>query len=213
MSVHLKVIEDGEPFAFSEANRAEVERILAKYPPDRKRSAILPLLHLAQKQNGGWVSRQVVEHIAELLEVPKIQALEVATFYTMFNLKPIGRYHVQVCGTTPCWLRGSDEVFRACRDMGLEKGKTTEDGLFHLSEVECLGACVNAPVVQINDDYYEDLDYARMKAILEAFKRGEKPRPGTQIDRQFAAPEGGPTTLKDRVPENVTPGGAVREDA
>ena len=188
MSVHLKVIEDGEPFAFSEENRAEVERILSKYPPERKRSAILPLLHLAQKQNGGWVSRQVVEHVAELLEIPKIQALEVATFYTMFNLKPIGRHHVQVCGTTPCWLRGSDEVFRACRDMGLEKG-------------------------QIDHDYYEDLDYEKMKAILEALRRGERPKPGPQVDRQFAAPEGGPTTLKDRVPANVTPGGRLKEDA
>ncbi len=213
MHRHVKVVEDGEPFAFSEENAAEVKRILAKYPPARKRSAVLPLLHLAQRQNGGWVSRQVIEHIAGLLELPNIKVLEVATFYTMFNLKPVGRHHVQVCGTTPCWLRGSDEVFRACRDMGLEKGRTTDDGLFHLSEVECLGACVNAPVVQIGDDYYEDLDYDRMKAILEALKRGETPKPGPQVDRQFAAPEGGPTTLKDTVPADVTPGGAVKEGA
>jgi len=207
----LEVTQDGGPFVFTDDNRAELDAIIAKYPTGRQRSAVMPALYLAQRQNGGWISREAVEHIAEVLDMPKIQVLEVATFYTMYNLKPIGRYHVQVCGTTPCWLCGSDEVFRACKDMGLEKGKTTGDGLFHLTEVECLGACVNAPMIQINDDYYEDLDYDSTKALLEAFARGETPKPGTQVDRQFSAPAGGPTTLTDRIPGGVTPGGAVKE--
>ncbi|MFQ5347153.1 MAG: NADH-quinone oxidoreductase subunit NuoE [Rhodothalassiaceae bacterium] len=209
----LDVIESGGPFAFTEANRKRADAIIAKYPAGRQRSAVMGLLYLAQEQNGGWVSREALEHVADYLGLTRIQVLEVATFYTMYNLKPIGRHHVQVCGTMPCWLRGADEVMRACRDFGLEKGKSTADGLFHLSEVECLGACVNAPMVQIDADYYEDLDYERMTAILEALRRGETPKPGPQVDRQFAAPEGGPTTLRERVPENVTPGGALKEGA
>ncbi|GGO05885.1 NADH dehydrogenase [Iodidimonas muriae] len=193
----LEVTKSGGPFRFSDENQDEVKAIIAKYPEGRQRSAVMPLLYLAQRQNEGWVSREAIEHIAELLSVPKIQVIEVATFYTMYNLKPIGRHHVQLCGTTPCWLRGSDEVMRACTDMGLEKGKSTEDGLFHLTEVECLGACCNAPMVQINDDFYEDLTYESTKAILEALKRGETPKPGPQKDRQFSAPEGGPTVLRD----------------
>ncbi len=209
----LDVIESGGPFVFTDANRKRADAIIAKYPAGRRRSAVMGLLYLAQEQNGGWVSREALEYIADYLGLTRIQVLEVATFYTMYNLKRIGRHHVQVCGTTPCWLRGADEVMRACKDFGLEKGRSTADGLFHLSEVECLGACVNAPMVQIDADYYEDLDYERMTAILEALKRGETPQPGPQVDRQFSAPEGGPTTLKDRVPENVTPGGALKEGA
>lgn len=195
----LNVTQSGGPFAFSEENQKKIKTILAKYPEGRQRAAILPMLDLAQRQNDGWVSSEVIEHVAKLLELTEIQVLEVATFYTMFILRPIGRVHVQLCGTTPCWLRGSDDVLRACNDMGLETGKTTEDGLFHLSEVECLGACCNAPMVQINDDYYEDLTYDSMKAVLEAFKRGETPKPGPQVDRQFSAPVGGPTVLKDMI--------------
>lgn len=196
----LEVTKSGGPFEFSPANGKKVKAHIAKYPAGRQRSAVMPLLWLAQEQNGGWISREAIEHIAELLGMPKIQVLEVATFYSMYILKPIGKHHVQLCGTTPCWLRGSDEVMRACKDFGLEKGKTTGDGLFHLTEVECLGACCNAPMVQIGDHYYEDLDYDRMTALLEAFKRGETPEPGPQTDRQGSAPEGGPTVLRDMVP-------------
>jgi NADH-quinone oxidoreductase subunit E len=134
--------------------------------------------------------------------MPYMRAYEVATFYTMFNLAPVGRYHVQVCGTTPCMLRGSDDVLEACYAKGLKKGATTADGLFTLSEVECLGACANAPMVQINDDNYEDLTKESTTAILEALARGETPKPGPQVDRRVSAPEGGPTTLLQMVSEN-----------
>lgn len=207
----LQVTQDGGAFAFTKENRKRVRERIKNYPEGRQRSVVLYALDLAQRQNEGWLSREAIEHVAEVLELPLIWVLEAATFYTMFNLKPVGRYHVQVCGTTPCWLAGSDDVFRACADMGLEKGKTTEDGLFTLTEVECLGACCNAPMAQINDAYYEDLDYERTKALLEAFKRGETPEPGPQVDRQASAPVGGPTVLEDRVPEAVTPGGALKE--
>jgi NADH-quinone oxidoreductase subunit E len=199
----LDVLQSGGPFTFSDENQERIKTILAKYPEGRQRSAVLPLLDLAQRQNDGWVSREAIEHIAEVLALPNIQVIEVATFYTMFILKPIGRVHIQLCGTTPCWLRGSDDVLKACHDMGLESGKSTEDGLFHLSEVECLGACCNAPMVQINDEYYEDLTYDSMKAVLEAFKRGETPKPGPQTDRHFSAPVGGPTVLKDMIPADA----------
>lgn len=192
----LEVTKSGGPFAFSDENLGKAKTIIAKYPEGRQRSAVMPLLYLAQAQNGGWVSREAIETIADMLSMPKIQVLEVATFYTMYNLKPIGRHHVQLCGTTPCWLRGADEVMRACRDMGLEKGRTTEGGLFHLTEVECLGACANAPMVQINDAYFEDLDYESMTAILKTLKAGGTPKTGSQTGRQGSAPEGGPTVLR-----------------
>ena len=188
-------------FAFTAANQATAQTIIARYPPGRQQSAVLPLLDMAQRQVGaetgtqGWLPIPVVEYVAKYLDMPYIRALEVSTFYTMFNQRPVGRYHVQVCGTTPCMLRGSEDVLDACYAKGLKKGGTTQDGLFTLTEVECLGACANAPMVQINDDNYEDLTFASMTAILEAFQRGETPRPGPQVDRQTSAPEGGPTTL------------------
>lgn len=192
----MTVTTDGGPFEFTSENRDWAEGQVGKYPPGRQASAVMPLLDRAQRQNAGWLSREAIEHVAEFLDMRVIKVLEVATFYTMYNLKPIGKHHVQVCGTTPCWLRGSDEVFRACKDMGLEKGKTSDDGLFTLHEVECLGACVNAPMLQVGDDYYEDLDYDSTKAILQSLKNGEKPKAGPQVDRQTSAPVGGPTTLK-----------------
>jgi len=195
-------------FAWTEANAAKVKEIIARYPPGRQQSAIIPLLDLAQRQVGaetqtqGWLPVPVIEFVARELGMPYMRAYEVATFYTMFNLAPVGRYHVQVCGTTPCMLRGSDDVIAACVARGLKKGQTTGDGLFTLNEVECLGACANAPMVQINDDNYEDLTFESMTAILEALARGETPRPGPQIDRQTSCPEGGPTTLPEMVTEN-----------
>jgi NADH-quinone oxidoreductase subunit E len=129
--------------------------------------------------------------------LPYIRVYEVASFYTMYNLKPVGRFHVQVCGTTPCMLRGSDDLIRAGKDMGLAKGATTPDGLFTLTEVECLGACANAPMVQINDHNYEDLSYDAMRSLLEALARGETPTPGSQIGRTASCPDGGPTSLRE----------------
>jgi NADH-quinone oxidoreductase subunit E len=169
---------------------------------------VIPLLDLAQRQVGaetntqGWLPIPVMEFVAKELDTSYMRVLEVATFYTMFNLEPVGRYHVQVCGTTPCMLRGSDAVFTACAKRGLKKGKTTEDGLFTLTEVECLGACANAPMVQINDDNYEDLTEESMGAVLDALARGEAPKPGPQIDRQTSCPVGGPTTLKKMAERN-----------
>ncbi len=188
-------------FAFSTANQERARALMAKYPPGRQKSAVLGLLDMAQRQNGGWLSRAAMDHVAEMLALPPIRVYEVATFYTMFNLKPVGRHLVQVCTTTPCWLRGSDEVLGACRrKLGVEVGGTTADGQFTLVEVECLGACVNAPVVQIGDDFYEDLDAASTERILDALTRGETPKPGPQIARQTSAPVGGPTTLTEGKP-------------
>ena len=190
-------------FAWTAANAKAAKEIIARYPPGRQMSAVLPLLDLAQRQVGaetetqGWLPIPVMEYVARELGHPYIRVLEVATFYTMFNLVPVGRFHVQVCGTTPCMLRGSDDVLEACYKRGLKKGKTTEDGLFTLTEVECLGACANAPMVQINDDNYEDLTFDSTTAILEALARGETPKPGPQVDRFLAAPVGGPTVLKE----------------
>jgi NADH-quinone oxidoreductase subunit E len=195
-------------FAWTPENAAKAAEIIARYPPGRAQSASLPLLDLAQRQVGaetntqGWLPISVIEYVAKQIALAPIRVFEVATFYTMFNLAPVGRYHVQVCGTTPCMLRGSDDVLAACKNHGLIKGKTTPDGLFTLTEVECLGACANAPMVQINDDNFEDLDYDRTSAILTALARGERPKPGPQIDRQVSCPEGGPTTLVAMVGEN-----------
>jgi NADH-quinone oxidoreductase subunit E len=195
-------------FAWTAENAALAKTIVGRYPPGRQHSASIPLLDLAQRQVGaetgtqGWLPIPVIEFVAAYLEMPYIRAYEVATFYTMFNLAPVGRYHVQVCGTTPCMLRGSDDVFAACKAKGLTKGHTTEDGLFTLNEVECLGACANAPMVQINDDNYEDLTFESMSAIIDALAAGETPKPGPQIDRQTSSPEGGPTSLPEMASEN-----------
>jgi NADH-quinone oxidoreductase subunit E len=195
-------------FVWSADNEKQAKLIVGRYPPGRQHSAIIPLLDLAQRQIGaetqtqGWLPIPVIEYVAAYLAMPYMRAYEVATFYTMFNLAPVGRHHVQVCGTTPCMLRGSDDVLAACYAKGLKKGATTEDGLFTLTEVECLGACANAPMVQINDDNYEDLTFDSMTAILAAFERGDTPAPGPQIERQTSAPECGPTSLKEMVGDN-----------
>ena len=195
-------------FAWTAENSDKAKIVVGRYPPGRQHSAILPLLDLAQRQLGaetrtqGWLPIPVIEYVAAYLDMPYIRAYEVATFYTMFNLRPVGRYHVQVCGTTPCMLRGSEDVMAACKEKGLRKGATTADGLFTLSEVECLGACANAPMVQINDDNYEDLTFETTTALIEALARGESPKPGPQIDRQTSCPEGEPTTLREMVSEN-----------
>ena len=183
-------------FAFTAENLEKAKAIIAKYPAGRQRSATMPLLDLAQRQHNGWVPMAAIRTIGEMLSVPEIRVLEVASFYTMYNLAPVGRHFVQVCTTTPCWLRGSDKVVEACeKHLGVKCGDTTADGQFTLIEVECLGACVNAPMMQIGDDYYEDLDAESTGKVLDALKRGEKPKVGPQNGRQTSAPLGGPTTL------------------
>jgi NADH-quinone oxidoreductase subunit E len=189
-------------FAFDDESNREIELILTKYPPGRKASAVLPLLYVVQHQmrrqtGSAWVPTVAMDVVADRLEMPPIRVYEVATFYLMFNTNPIGRYHLQVCGTTPCWLRGSDEITRACRDeTGIKAWReTSADGMFTMSEVECVGACVNAPILQVDDDYHEDLDYDRTVALLQALRRGETVHPGSSIGRMTSAPEGGPTTL------------------
>lgn len=188
--------EQPESFEFTADNRKKAEAILKKYPEGRQASAVLALLDLAQRQHENWVPQAAIDYIANFLDMAPIRVMEVATFYTMVNLEPIGKYHLQVCGTTPCWLRGSNEVFAAIKEeIGIGSGESTDDGMFTVTEVECLGACVNAPMMQINDDYYEDLDGENTKAILKALKEGKEPQPGSQIGRQTSAPEGGPQTL------------------
>ena len=199
-----KAEQPAEPkhFVFDGESEGRIGTVLKRYPPSRVASAVLPLLYVAQNQMGretgsAWVPRVAMDVIARRLGMPPIRVYEVATFYLMFNMKPIGRYHLQVCGTTPCWLRGSDDITRACRDESGIKGwkETSADGMFTMTEVECLGACVNAPILQVDDDYYEDLDYERTRALLQALRRGERPVVGSTIGRMTSAPEGGPTTL------------------
>lgn len=194
--------EEPASFAFDAESEAKIATILPRYPADRQASAVIPLLYVAQRQMGrttgsAWVPRAAMDVIAARLGMPPMRVYEVASFYFMFNTKPIGRHHLQVCGTTPCWLRGSDEVKRACQDAtGIaDYGQTSADGLFTLTEVECLGGCVNAPILQVDDDYYEDLDYESTLRIIEALKRGERPKPGSALGRQGSAPLGGPRVL------------------
>ena len=183
-------------FAFTAENRAWAEQEIGKYPPGRQVSAIIPLLWRAQEQSGGWLPEAAIRVVADRLGLAHIRALEVATFYTMFNLAPVGRTYVQLCGTTPCVLRGAEELKAVCRRRIGDEQHVTTDGQFSWIEVECLGACVNAPVVQIGADYYEDLTAESFEKILDAFAAGRSPKPGPQIDRQLSAPVGGPTTLK-----------------
>lgn len=186
-------------FAFSDENLARAKSIIAKYPEGRQASAVIPLLDIAQRQCGNWLPRAAMDHVADMLGMARIRVYEVATFYTMFNLKPVGEHFVQVCTTTPCWLRGSEDVVKACeRKLGIHLGETTADGKFTLIEVECLGACVNAPMMQVGDDYYEDLTAERTEQILDALARGERPTPGSQTGRRTSMPAPGPTTLLDR---------------
>ena len=196
-------------FAFSAEYEAKAQKALARYPEGRKKSAVMPLLDLAQRQVGeetdtqGWLPLPVIEYVATYLDMPVIRVLEVATFYFMYNMTPVGKYHVQVCGTTPCMLRGSDDIIAACKKRGMKKGEVSEDGLWTLTEVECMGNCATAPMVQINDDNYEDLTPERLDVVLDALAKGEQPKTGTQEPgRHTSEPSGGPTTLKDMVTEN-----------
>ena len=180
-----------EQFEFTPANLKTIGEIIKKYPAGRQASAVLPVLDLAQRQAGGWLSSAAIEQVAQILQMPPIRVYEVASFYSMFNLKPVGRNHIQVCRTTPCWLRGADRLTDLCKTkLGINKGQTTPDQQFTLSEVECLGACCNAPIVQINDDVYEDLTPDSLSKILDELKAGKQPMTGSQTNRQGSAPEG-----------------------
>ena len=196
-------------FEFRNAVRQQADVIIQRYPEGRSKSAVMPLLFLAQRQVGeetgtaGWLPIPVIEYVAAYLDLPVIRVLEVATFYFMYNLRPVGKYHVQVCGTTPCMLRGSDALFDTCDRRGMIRGGVSEDGLWTLTEVECMGSCATAPMVQINDDNYEDLTPERLDAVLDTLAAGGEPEPGTQEPgRRTSEPYEGPTTLKDMVEAN-----------
>jgi NADH-quinone oxidoreductase subunit E len=194
--------EQPASFAFDETSEAEIASIVTRYPPGRQASAVLPALYIAQNQmkrqtGSAWVPVKAMDAVGARLGMAPIRVYEVAMFYFMFNTRPIGKYHLQVCTTTPCWLRGSDAVTEACRDATGIKGwgENSDDGLFTMTEVECLGACVNAPILQVDDDFYEDMDAEKVTTLLAALRRGERPAPGSMTGRQTSAPEGGPTTL------------------
>jgi NADH-quinone oxidoreductase subunit E len=186
-------------FSFTAENRAWADKVIARYPAGRQASAVIPLLWRAQEQNGGWLPQKAIEHVAEMLGMARIRVLEVATFYTMFLLSPVGKKaHVQVCGTTPCRLRGADALFEVCaRKIHPEPFHISADGNYSWEEVECLGACVNAPMVLIWNDTYEDLTAQSFEKVLDGFTNGKPAKPGPQIDRHFSAPIGGPDTLTD----------------
>jgi len=201
---------DYQPESFTFKSKKKVEEIIARYPAGRQKSAVMPLLDLAQRQvgeegakaeppYGGWIPRAAMDEISGILDMPPVKVYEVASFYTMYNLAPVGKYLVQVCTTTPCHLCGAGDVVKTCeKHLDIDMGETTEDGKFTLVEVECLGACVNAPMVQINDDYYEDLDAATMKEVLDLLAEDMKPKVGSQKGRKASMAMSGPTTMRDK---------------
>ena len=188
--------EQPETFAFDAECQALAEKHIAKYPPERKASAVLPLLDIAQRQCGGWLPQAAMDHVAFMLDMAPIRVYEVVSFYEMYHDTPRGKHELRVCTTTPCWLRGSSDIVAACEDeLGCKIGQTSEDGVFSLGEFECLGACVNAPIIWIDDDYYEDVDPENARRLIKAFRNGERPEPGTMLERQTSAPASGLTTL------------------
>ncbi|MGB4058232.1 MAG: NADH-quinone oxidoreductase subunit NuoE [Alphaproteobacteria bacterium] len=201
---------DYQPKTFSFKDKEKVAQLIALYPKGRQQSAVMPLLDLAQRQvaeegakanppYGGWIPRAAMDEIAEILGMAPVKVYEVCSFYSMYNMAPVGKNLVQVCTTTPCWLCGSDEIVKAAQDkLGIHMGETTKDGKFTLVEVECLGACVNAPMVQVNDDYYEDLTPETMGEVLGTLAEGMKPKIGSQKGRSGSCPEGGATSLKEK---------------
>jgi NADH-quinone oxidoreductase subunit E len=199
MAVRRLAPADVQPkhFAFTAENLEWAKAQIMKYPEGRQASAVIPVLWRAQEQAGGWVPEAAIRHVADFLGMAHIRVLEVATFYTMFNLEPVGRCHVQWCGTTPCLLRGGGDIKDICEERIGPQHHVTDDGQFSWVEVECLGACVNAPVVQIGSDFYEDLTAESFNRILDEFAAGRYPKPGPQIERQFSAPVGGAITLTD----------------
>lgn len=200
-AVSVKTVEQPESFAFTPENEAKIPGIIAKYPKGREQSAVMPLLWMAQKQNQNWLPQAAIELVARICNMPVIRVHEVASFYSMYNLAPVGRHFIQCCTTTPCWLAGSDQVVKACKDMlGIQMGETTNDGHFTLREVECLGACANAPMIQVDghdgsEIFYEDLTYDSTKEILMTLKRGGRPKVGSQTGRNRSEPLGELTSL------------------
>ena len=204
MTANAVAPDDLQPasFEFTTENLERARIIIGRYPDGRQQSAVIPLLDIAQRQYQNWLPRAAMDYVADLLEMPRIKVYEVATFYTMFNLSPVGKHFLQVCTTTPCWLCGSDDVLRAIKDKtGASPGHTSEDGEFTVIEVECLGACCNAPMVQVNDDYYEDLDYELTCRLIDGLRRGEAPKVGSMTGRRGSQAIGGPTTLLDSAPK------------
>ncbi len=189
--------EQPESFAFTPENLAWIDELLKKYPADKKRSGVIPILWRAQKQNGGWVTEPMMRVIGELLDMAYIRVYEVATFYTMFNLEPVGEFHLQLCGTTPCWLRGADQLKNVCKKNIGPNGSRTQDGKLSWIEVECLGACANAPMIQINDYYFEDLDEESLEDIIADIRKGVEIKPGSRRGRTSSEPEGELSSLSD----------------
>tara|TARA_B100000963_G_scaffold352924_1_gene366838 strand:- start:139 stop:735 length:597 start_codon:yes stop_codon:yes gene_type:complete len=176
-------------FNFNSTNLIKAKKIIKMYPDNFKESSIMPLLSIAQSQNNGWLPKKAIEYVSNFIEVPEIKVLEIATFYSMYNLSPVGKFHIEVCTTTPCMLRGSDSMVDLCKkELGLEIGDITEDGLFSLGRVECLGACVNAPVIKINENYYEDLNSDNLKKLLDSLKMNKKVKIGSQSNRKGSEP-------------------------
>ena len=202
MSVRRLDPNQPESFAFTPENLETAKKTIAKYPEGRQASAIISLLWLAQKQHDYWLPEPAIRCVAEMLDMPYIRALEVATFYTMFNLSPVGKHFIQLCGTTPCWLRGADDFKEVCRKRIGEQQQVSADGNFSWLEVECLGACANAPMVQINDDYYEDLTAENFEKLLDDLAAGREVKVGSQTGRKSSEPAGGLTSLTD-VPATV----------
>lgn len=199
------------PFEFTKTNKERIDALISNYPAGMQASAVIPALDIAQRQHGGWLPISAMNAVAKLLDMPKIRVYEVATFYTMFNRDPVGKYHVQVCTTTPCMVCGAYDIMDAVvKNLGIENGGTTADNLFTLTEVECLGACSNAPMIQINDEYYEDLDIGDVDKILNALRRGETPKPGPQSARAGAEPLGELTSLTEDPEKNAFKG--MREE-
>lgn len=196
MAVRRLAAEQPKSFSFDTKNEEWAKKQIAKYPEGRQASAVIPLLWQAQKQAGGWLPEAAIRHVADLLGMAHIRVLEVATFYTMFNLEPVGEHFIQVCGTTPCALRGAEGLIKVCKKRIGEQREVSKDGKFSWLEVECLGACVNAPMVQINDDYYEDLTPELLEKLMDDLAAGKGVKVGPQIERQYSAPAGGLTTLK-----------------
>ena len=176
-------------FRFNSENLVKAKKIIKMYPSNFKESSIMPLLSIAQSQNHGWLPKKAIEYVSNFIEVPEIKVLEIATFYSMYNLSPVGKFHIEVCTTTPCMLRGSDSMVDLCKKkLGLKIGEITEDGLFSLGRVECLGACVNAPVVKINENYYEDLDSESLNKLVDSLKMNKKVKIGPQSKRKGSEP-------------------------
>ena len=187
MTVKRLDVNQPESFSFSKEDIALINNTIQNYPENRKQSAVVPSLYIAQKRAGGWLPEQAILKVAEMLDMPKMRVLEIASFYSMFNLKPTGDHFIQVCGTTPCWLRGSDKIKKACQDLVGNEGEVSKDNISWL-EVECLGACVNAPAVQINEDYYEDLNYENMSLLINNIKKKKDIKVGSQTGRVSSEP-------------------------